>query len=252
MRKRFSSIAFIVLVYMLHDSISIAASTKTPFPNDEGTEKIIRRSKIEEEARQLEKNGLYDQAIEKYREATDPSLLNYDYEAGVALGGIERIYEKQNKYEKSLQKLKWHLERNPEKYEDQKRRLEALIQARDTESSQPLYDHIAYLKEKYKKQLPPSYGVPWEAVVVAIIRLYDHIGDMDAGMAFMDTFISYYAKKSGIKPEQIGAKNQYLIIKQAFEQDKSEGFKGCVDAKPGDACMGRATKALIQSNYFPW
>ena len=45
---------------------------------------------------------------------------------------------------------------------------------------------------------------------------------------------------------------EYLKVREAFEKDKAEGFKGCVGAKPGEACMGRATKTLIQSDYFPW
>jgi hypothetical protein len=45
---------------------------------------------------------------------------------------------------------------------------------------------------------------------------------------------------------------EYLKIREAFEQDKSEGRKSCVGAKTGEVCMGRATKALIQSDYFPW
>jgi len=45
---------------------------------------------------------------------------------------------------------------------------------------------------------------------------------------------------------------EYLKVREAFEQDKAAGFKGCANQKPGEVCMGHATKALIDSDYFPW
>ncbi len=74
----------------------------TPFPNNDHTRKIIKRTQIEKEAWELEKQGLYEQAIKKYQEALDPSLLNYEYDKGMALGGICRIHIKQGKFELAL------------------------------------------------------------------------------------------------------------------------------------------------------
>ena len=222
----------------------------SPVPDDEHAGKIIKQSEIEQEARWLEKQGRYKEAIAKYREATDPALLNYDYDAGVAIGGIERIYQKQGEFELALKELQWHLERNPEKYQDQKLELEALIKTRRANSPQPIYEHIEYLKRKYKNQLPPSEGVPWEAVVVAIIRLYDYIADFEGGIDFVEGFLKYYAARGPGNPYQPA--NPYFQVKQAFLQDKADGFKGCVGSPPGQVCMGKAAKALIQSDYFPW
>ena len=88
-----------------------------------------------------------------------------------------------------------------------------------------------------------------------ILRLRDTIGDYDAGIKFVDECINYFKKadieKSGVyKPGRVD--NEFVKIREAFEQDKAEGKKGCVGKKPGEVCMGRATKAIIQSDYFPW
>ena len=253
MRKKFVFIILLMAITIANMKIFIltAQSNPTAFPKNDHVEKILKQTKIEQEARLLEKEGRYNEAIAKYREATNPELLNYDYEAGVAIGGIERIYQKQGEFDLALRELNWHLQRNPEKYLDEKLELEALIKARNTKSSQPVVEHIEYLKKKYKNQLPPkSCGGMCDSVFSGIVRLYDHIGNCDAGIEFANSFLRFYKKIGPGNPYQPG--NQYFQIKQAFEEDKKEGFKGCLNAKPGDACMGRATKALIQSDYFPW
>ena len=229
---------------------------------DDCTTKMLKSANIYDEGRSLEKQGDYEAAIRKFREAIQESYPSvpmacgqYD-SSGMARGGIERIYQKQGKFELALKELQWHLQRNPEKYLDEKLELEALIKARDTKSLQPVYEYIDYLKKKYKDQLPPNTGAYSDMVASVIIRLYSHIGDMDGGIAFVEGFLKLCALgktcSRGFKQYAYTVKNPYFQIKQAFEQDKKENFKGCLDAKPGDACMGRATKALIQSDYFPW
>lgn len=70
--------------------------------------------------------------------------------------------------------------------------------------------------------------------------LYDTIGDYDAGIAFIDEILAYFrtGKAGDPKPGWVDA--EYMKVREAFEQDKAQGTKG------------RATKALIQSDYFPW
>jgi tetratricopeptide (TPR) repeat protein len=234
-------------------ALTLSQTCLATFSSDEHTAKIVKRAALEQEARMLERQGLYDESFKKYKEAIDPSLLNYDYDAGVAHGGIRRIYLKRREYQLALQELQWHLQRNPEKYQDDKLELEALIRSQETHSSQPILDYIKFLKNKYKKQtFPFNYNPYFEEINKTIIRLYDHMGDMDGGIDFCDEILRYWEKKSGQDLHRLGNKNPYFLIRQAFEQDKKEGFKGCLDAKPGEVCMGRATKALIQSDYFPW
>jgi len=234
--------------------LASAEVSSASFSFDDHTAKIIKRTNLEKIARTLEERGLYDEALKKYREAMDPILLNYDYEAGVAMGGVERIYQKQGNYELALKELQWHLQRNPKKYEDNKLELESLIKARNSHTNKPVVEFINHMKRKNEKFLPPKKYLAGttETISSDIIRSYDHIGDQDGGIAFVDEILRYWEKKSGQDLHRLGNKNQYFLIRQAFEQDKKEGFKGCLEAKPGEACMGRATKALIQSDYFPW
>ena len=73
-----------------------------------------------------------------------------------------------------------------------------------------------------------------------ILRLYDAIGDHDAGIKFIDENLAYFrtGKAGDPKPGKVDA--EYMKIREAFKKDKAEGTKS------------RATKALIQSDYFPW
>jgi len=244
-------------IFVLSFFIICATSFSSLWGQDQGklsqftsTQKSIRMFELYKEGRQLEKQGLYEKAMIKYKAMIDPSLLNFDYDAGMGRGSIMNVYIKQGQFEQALQELQWFLERNPKKYEDGRLELLALIKSRDAYFPKPIYEYIDYLKGKYKNQLPPKVGAYSDIIATIIIRLYDYIGDADQGIQFVDGFLRFYAKRGPGNPYQPA--NPYFQIKQAFEQDKAEGFKGCFDAKPGDACMGRATKALIQSNYFSW
>ena len=208
------------------------------------------------EGDRLAEGGFYDRAIEKYRESLAPRFIENEMDKSGFFNGALRVHRLQGKYEKALQDLQWFIAVNAkgDGWLDDKMQLEALIRADKEKSKQPIYDCIRYYREKYKNMLPPvTYEGQFISIITSkIIYLYDHIGDADGGIAFCDEILRYWEKKSGQDLHRPGNKNQYFLIKQAFEQDKKEGFKGCLDAKPGDACMGRATKALIQSDYFPW
>ncbi len=210
--------------------------------------KIVKRNAIENEARRLFKRGLYEEAIQKYKDAIAPKVINDESEKSFALWSILEINQRLGKLGLAFQELQWFLQRRPDKdeYLNKKFELLALIEAEKTRSNAAIYKHIQYLKEKYKKELPPKkYWFHTTSITSTIIRLYDHIGDSDGGIAFVDQILAY--KK--LRPK---ARSEYLKVREAFEQDKKEGFKGCLDAKPGTVCMGRATQALIQSDYFPW
>ena len=189
-----------------------AQKGSTLFPNDERTRKIIKQSKIENEAWLLEKKGMYEEAITKYREAMDPSLLNSERDKAFAMGGIMRIHEKQGELDLALQELeKWYQLFSPQPpgqlYIDKKPELEALIKARVTGSNEPIYTHIENLKRRYKQVLPPKGHQSF--VTAQIIRLYDYIRDLDAGIKFVEQVLSY--KK--LYPRE---REEYLKVKKAF------------------------------------
>lgn len=232
-------------------------------PNNERTKKIVEQERLLEEGRHLTEQGYYDEAIIKYHEAMSPELLLHDYDIESPIFLMSKAQKLQGKYEEALRNINEVLKKHPNVQEgnwhEQQLELEALIKARDTKSNQPIYDYIGYLRGKYKNQLPPkSCRGMCDTIASTIIRLYDHIADFDGGIAFAESFLKFYKKIGPGNPYQPA--NPYFQIKQAFEQEKKEGFKGCRDARPrqteggqaGEPCMGRATKALIKSDYFAW
>ena len=184
------------------------------------------------------------------------------------------MYQKQGKYQDALEVLKGLREFHPkhEYYLDWEKELNALIESKKLNSFEPVYGFLRYFREKYSESLPPkNYTFGSIDKVSTILRLYDTIGDYDAGIAYVDEILDWAYKKDD---EEIGplkgriktaeeatvcmkldyevAKErgldraacrwlrEYLLVREAFEQDKTQATKG------------RATKALIQSDYFPW
>ena len=246
----------------------------TPAEYNENFKKISQQNQVENEGRKLIEQGLYDKAIEKFKKADDPSLRVEGYERSLPKGLLAKAYQFSGKYEDALAIFNYLLSLSPNQvsFEDGKLELEALIKARETKSPHPVNDHIQYLKEKYKDQLPPKryQSTGYSTVVTSdIIRLYDHIADYDAGIAFVDSVVNYFYSKNkslrGVSTSQEALQKaeergkhwrdykkiyEYLKVREAFEADKKEGRQSCV-GKTG-VCIGRATQALIQSDYFPW
>jgi tetratricopeptide (TPR) repeat protein len=258
---RQKGIAFLFSIFF-SISFGMAVRAATPFPNDERTKKIFTQECLIKEGSDLVEEGRYDQAIAKYKEAAKPELFLHDYDEDRPNLLMAEALEFQSKYEDALLVIDNILKKYPdrkgydESWDGKKLELNALINARNTKSPEPIYKHIGYLKEKYKNQLPPNAGTYSDVIASSIIRLYDHIGDFEKGAEFVNGFLKRCADGVTCKDNErklaYTSKHPYFPIRAAFEQDKAEGFKGCVDAKPGGACMGRATKALIQSNHFPW
>ncbi|HXV27355.1 MAG TPA: hypothetical protein VD913_00160, partial [bacterium] len=219
--------------------------------SNEHLNKIFRRNEIQQKAKQLFEAGFYNEAIQKYEEALHPSFLNNDHEESHPRGAIRDIYRYQGKFELALEEHQWFLKRNSskEEYVEGKLELEALLEARNAHSTEPILRYVNFLRENHKKELPPnSYNSRATWYTSKIIRLYDYIGEANGGIAFVDQILTYFSRRNNVKKTIA----EYLKIHEAFEQDKKEGFKGCLEAQPGTVCMGRATQALIQSDYFPW
>lgn len=226
----------------------------TPFPDNDRTRKIIIRTDLEREADRFAKQGLYEQALLKYQQALDPSLLNYDYDKGVALGSIRDIHERQGKYELALKEQQWFIDgynkspfandksgRYMNTVVDKKLELEALIKARETHTNKPVYDHIAFLRKKYSGQLPPKdfngYG---PSVTNDIIHLYDYMKDSDGAISFLNGILDYLEKHSNGGNADKMRIADYKEAKSAFEEDKRTGQKGHLQ------------KAIENSDHIGW
>ena len=237
---------------------------------------VQNRVSLESEARKLAKEGYYDEAIVLYEKAIEPQNINYEHEKSTATGAIAEIHKWKGEYEKSLKYANWFLRNKPD-FEPaliEKKEIEALIQYKNTAKEDAVVDHINLLKLKNSKRLPPNGYTSSSTIVISdIVRLYDTIGDYDAGMKFVNEILDYAFKTdksninflktskecseviSELESKNDGAKayaykmlREYLLVREAFEQDKKEGKKGSMkEGKPG-----RATLALIRSDYFPW
>lgn len=200
------------------------------------TQIILQQEKILREGDNLAEQGRFEDAIVKYNEALTPTYIISDQAAAGPMGSLLRVYRHLGDYEKAKQYLQWYLDRNPAAHMviDQKMELEALLKEKETGSTEPVYEFIAYLKDKYETSLPPNNLNSFTAIVASkIISLYDHISDYDKGIEFADRVLAH--------PELTEkTRQEYQKIKVAFEEDKAKGTKGS------------PTNALIQSDYFPW
>jgi tetratricopeptide (TPR) repeat protein len=198
--------------------------------------KMVKRSELIHEARRLAVKGSHEEAIAKYQEALNPNLIDKERDKTHALWGIMRVHQQQGKYELALKEMEWFLKIAPskEEYIHKKMELEALIKSRDISSQQSIYDFIEFLNNKYRMILPPHDLSPYSLGILSTeIQLYDLIGDHDAGIALVESFRKKASKRPKIQQE-------YLRLRQAFEEDKIKGTKG------------RATQVLMQSDYFTW
>jgi len=209
---------------------------------DQSTMKIIERNRLQNEGWRLAKKGEYNAALIKYHAAMNPSLLNYDYEKGLAEAAIVDIYKRQGRFEEALKIVDCQLgvlknEKYPingitgyERAYNKRIELLALIKARDTNNAQPIYDYIGYIKFRYSKLLPPNgYATGFTSSRIDdLIHLYDYLHDYDAGIAFMDEIIKYHSQHKNKDHRSAHEKDvkEYTRVKQAWELDKKTGQHG--------------------------
>lgn len=249
-------ICFLIVFSILNSNLLAEESKATQDPNIEKYHELAKAidypgrqakqaqlGRIWRQALRLEKQGRFDEALKKYKEPLDSGMTDIDFDKAHFVVGIVETCQMKGEYEEALKELAWLLQLAPGKdeYQRKKQELDILILARNTNSPQPLYDHIKIVSKKYWRSIPPSrvdtYG---EGLFGNFAYLYDIIGDFDAGIALCDNFAKHATQKPRIQ-------NQYLAIRRAFEKDKKEGRESYI-TKPGK--LGRATKALMQSDYF--
>jgi len=235
--------------------------------------KTVKRHQLEIEARNLAKAGFYDNAIAKFREALSPEYIEFEFEKGMATGSIVHILIFQEKYDEAFEEWKWFIEQNKKNNEAQITAEEIISLKKFKETRNPEYvrSFIELYRQNKYKLLPPSFEWgPGPAEVSTVLRLYDTIGDPASGIGLIDEVLVWaYENEKALEPLRnhridnasdaikCAAKDkpveerdptwrgcswlaEYLLVREAFEKDDVEGAKG------------RATKALIQSDYFPW
>jgi tetratricopeptide (TPR) repeat protein len=235
LKKFFSTHLFLTLIL---NSTSIFADA-----NDyNSVMKLISiQHQYEQQGKLHVEQGKYEEAIENFDKAIELDVKINGGDRGRPMAFKIKALSYKGNYQAALTLMNYLISAHPkhEHYKDWKEELEMLSIQNLEERNKKIYGYIDRLKEKYSERLPPrGYWAYLE--IPAILRLYDTIGDNDAGIKFIDEILAYFrtGKAGDPKPGKVDA--EYMKIREAFEKDKSEGTKG------------RATKALIQSDYFPW
>ncbi len=233
--------------------------------------KVVYRGELETSARRAAEAGRYAEAIALYQQAIEPQNINHRHEMSMAIGSMGEVYKWTGNYEKAMEMNNWFLEGNKDSMRAQieKSEIKALIRYKETGDRTQIDEHIQKIKDIDKGILPPNGWAPHATTTISdILRLYDTIGDHDAGVAYIDMIIDYAygtdpnyqtvdrsisaveARRRSAKKQADGAPNfkwreydwlaEFLAVREAFEQDKKQGARG------------RATRVIIQSDYFPW
>ncbi|MBI4971616.1 MAG: hypothetical protein HZC17_07250 [Candidatus Omnitrophica bacterium] len=236
-------ISSVIVFGMLIAFFMIGTSLRSSTESQNRTNQIFLQEGILKEGDRLVERGLYSDAMLKYEEGLDAKFISKDEDERGPIVRKIRLSLITGNYQKGLDEIS-NLPKSVVLDPEFKMELEALQNSAEINSKQPVYDYIGHLNQKYQNSLPPqNYDVFSPIPFATILRLYDTIGDHDAGIAYIDMCMKFFKeqdiKKYGqYKPGH--ADEEYLKVREAFEQDKKEGTKG------------RATKALIQSDYFPW
>ncbi len=255
--KLITVLTILCLVVMLNtkqnSSVAAANEESSRISQKESLRRIILQDELWSAGNRLRDQGRYEESIDKYRLAADPSLCNYSYDAVVPLMGMVESYKMLGRFDEALKILNPLVVKYPKKehYADLKLEIEGFAKSSTQKSFEPIREHIQYLKTKYKTWLPP-YGCE-DMIAGRIIYLYDHIGDLEGGIKFIDSIHQYFRTGKageGIKKVINTPKNPYYPILQGFLEDKKTGEHPNCLGKP--ACFGRGTKALIASDQIPW
>lgn len=222
----------------------------------EDMQNMFKENALEKEGNALEQALQFDLAKEKYNQAIEigKRMIPQDYWRPSSM--YARVLQKEGNYEEALKRMSMLCETAPENeyFADRKKELETLVQARESNNDSPVRQYIEFIKKEYAAGLPPK-GIGDVTRNTTILRLYDAMADYDAGIAYIDECVKLYKqydiKKYGeYRPGKVD--RDISKVREGFEQDKAEDRKSCISAKPREICMGRATKALIASDYFTW
>lgn len=172
---------------------------------------------------------------------------------GTAYFWLYGVYVATARYELAAQSIDEFLKILPGDSQllEDKKQYQLLAHYRDSGDPKPLIAFIEEFKGKYANDLPPlSYrSVP---NISTILHLYNITGHHDEGIRFIDEVLAYFRTGKAGDPAPGRVDAEFLKVREGFERDKVEGFKGCAGVKPGDECVGHAMWALIKSDYFPW
>lgn len=255
------------------------------------TGRIFARAELEKSGNKMVRRGKYKKAIESYKESIEPKYINRRHEKSTSVGALVKVFKLQRNYERVLEFQNW-FPVNPatirERHEIEA--LNTFWTTGDPKKVYSHLQLLR--NEEKRDLPPEGYGASVSIVVADIIRLYDNVKDYDAGIAFIDEVLAYFKKSDAKRGEDDGTYDriktvrdadaciawrdgngnkdsnyracklirEFLLVREAFEREKANGGPTCgewgplAEPQPGypEYCIGDATKALIESDYFPW
>ncbi|MDD5216942.1 MAG: hypothetical protein PHN49_08325 [Candidatus Omnitrophica bacterium] len=271
-----SMIVFAVLLVFGITNISL----KSSFEGRNRMRQIVAQEQVLKDGDRLVDQGRYLQALKKYEESLNSKFILKDEDKRGPIVRKIRLYRVTSNFKDGLNEMRY-APRTLSLDSELSVELEALQEWNVTNAKQPVLEYIDHLKHKYQESLPPKDYDTFSSIAIGqILRLYDTIGDYDAGIAFIDEILAYFrtGKAGDPKPGRVDA--EYMKVREAFEAEKRNGGPACgkwgpkvpglprrqAGTEKGDRqdqtrqteggqaeyCIGDATKALIQSDYFPW
>ena len=266
MKRRFPASLFLILLlaFLMTSSVFFGCGKRS-----DDLELIAKKNSIEKEGRRLEKQGSFNEALQKYREAMALDKEIYGAVEGRPMAFVSEVLQKKGDLQESLVYLNQLSAFHPkhDRYDDREREIEVLLEFSKTGDRSFVDNYISWFQNKYALRLPPNTYLSASLTPIStILRLYDTIGDYDAGIAYIDEILEYgysqnknYVRvKSSQEALQRGYKTaaEYLKVREAFEREKVNGGPTCGEWGSKDEfgryCVGDATQALIESDYFPW
>jgi len=229
----------------------------------------------------LAESGDFNGALSKYNKALGPQYIAKPDDYRSPYLRMVKVYRILGDYDEALKSI-GQIPEGVSYNKEIRSELLAMREAAQKASPESVYSYIETLASEYDGKFPGTAKEPMNlkaGIVNQLIRLYSYIGDHQSGIDLMNQMIDLWYKRfpehdrvatseeaykyviekgenTPHRPDWLFFKKirAHLLIKEAFEKDQAEGFKGCmyVDASIENPCVSNAAKALIQSDYFPW
>ena len=240
---KFSSLIVLGVLLLYTDKLYANQSQTKLASSDEDLRKIFTQGKIINEGQNYLRSLLFENALAKYEEALQPNILESNRSAAYPLGLKIACLWYQGRYEEALKANRWYFEKKLVKNVmiDDEKKLKAVVEWKNSENKQTVYEYIKYVQKKYTHWLPPKKLVPTSASIFSnLAEIYDLIGDYEGGISWAKSF------KKTTKGKR--DKQEYQNVIKAFEESKRGMPKICGDE--GRTCVGRATAYIIQSDQL--
>ncbi len=224
-----------------------ATGTPESRARDEEYRKMFLQNQLMDEASSLEMAFELVKSNELFGKAQGPEYITTEYDKGLPLLKMLRNQVHLFEYERALNTANDFIQVSPgnDWGVEQKQKIEALIEWKNTGNKQPIYNWISMMKQKHVQWLPPQNIVFHSTgIMIQFVELYDLLGDYEAAIEYIQPFLKRHqtVKNNDYKI------NEHLALIQVLNESKQGMPKICIE--DGKVCLGRATAYIIKSKSF--